>query len=292
MEKVVAMVKLGRPFILVAALIAYTVGLSLAYFELGFIQWDLALLGLAIMMTGTLMAHYANEYADIDTDSITRRTRFSGGSGVLPAGIVPAVWALYAAVAFMMVSLSLTAISIAYGVLAPVVGLIVVLGILGGWFYSMPPFRFERTWFGEIDNSLLGGYPMPLIAYACQTGHLTLESIIIMVPVFLVVLANLIGVHWPDRAADEAVGKRSLVVTLGDEAITAHWIIIILTYVSVLAISPLLPQEVVIASMVTIPVGILAGLSLGKIKSPIFSSGLMAVLMIAMSVGWVLAQGP
>ncbi|HUV25588.1 MAG TPA: prenyltransferase [Methanomassiliicoccales archaeon] len=291
MERVRAMVKLGRPLVLVAALFAYAVGLSLAYYDLGFIKWDLALLGLAILLIATLMGHYANEYADVDTDSITRRTMFSGGSGVLPARIVPRAWALYAAVGCMIVSLLLTATSIAYGVLASVVGLIVVIGVVGGWFYSMPPLRLERTWFGEIDNSLIGGFPMPLIAYACQTGYLTLESIIIMVPVFLAVLANLRGVHWPDRRADEAGGKRSLVVTLGDKVITAHWIIIIMTYVSVLAISPMLPQEVVLASMLTIPVGILAGLSLGKIKSPIFSSGMMAVLMIAMSVGWVLARG-
>jgi 1,4-dihydroxy-2-naphthoate octaprenyltransferase len=172
-----------------------------------------------------------------------------------------------------------------------VVGLIVLLGILGGWFYSMPPFRFERTWFGEVDNSLLGGFLMPLIAYACQAGNVTLESIMVMIPVFLAVLANLIGVHWPDREADGAVGKRSLVVTLGDRAISAHWIIIMMTYVSILAISPLLPQEAVIASMLTIPVGILAGLSLGKIDSPIFSSGMMVVLMMAMCVGWLLARG-
>lgn len=84
-NNLLAMIRLGRPFVLVAGIIAYALGLSMAYHDIGMIEWPLAWLGLVILISATLMAHYANEYADVDTDSITRRTFFSGGSGVLPS---------------------------------------------------------------------------------------------------------------------------------------------------------------------------------------------------------------
>ncbi|NDJ33635.1 MAG: hypothetical protein GYB64_03140 [Chloroflexi bacterium] len=43
----------------------------------------------AIVLLLTVSIHYVNEYADVETDSLTERTPYSGGSGVLPSGAVP-----------------------------------------------------------------------------------------------------------------------------------------------------------------------------------------------------------
>lgn len=222
MDKLLAFTRLGRPFVLVAGLIAYALGMAMAFYELGYMSWEGAIAGVLIMSAAIFMAHYANEYADLDTDSITRRTTFSGGSGVLPSGLIRPRTALIAAVALMVASYAATLLCILLDILAPVVGVIVGLGILGGWFYSMPPLRLERTWFGELDNSLLGGFLMPLMAFTSSTGYLTWWVVLACVPVFLVVLANLIGVHWLDREADAMVGKNTLVVTLGENSVNLH----------------------------------------------------------------------
>lgn len=52
-------------------------------------QWGPAALGLLITEITNLVAHYAGEYADVDIDLLTRRTIFSGGSGVLPSVVAP-----------------------------------------------------------------------------------------------------------------------------------------------------------------------------------------------------------
>ena len=67
------------------------VDLALARISRTFVEDDLdvEILSLAVMVSAILMGHYANEYADVDTDSLTKRTLYSGGSGVLPSGIVP-----------------------------------------------------------------------------------------------------------------------------------------------------------------------------------------------------------
>lgn len=289
--KVVAFIRLGRPFVIVAGVIAYTLGMSMAYYELGYMDWGFAALGLFIMVTATFMAHYANEYADLDTDSITRKTIFSGGSGVLPAGLLRPATALNTALALMVISAAATLAGIWSGVLAPIVGIIVMMGILGGWFYSMPPLRLERTWFGEIDNSLLGGFLMPLIAFACIAGYIASWAVLTCIPVFLAVFANLIGVHWLDKKADEMVGKRSLVVRLGDRSITLHRVVMLLTYIIIVAmVGWVLPWEVVIMAILTIPMALMASVFFERLSPLGVSSVTMGALMIAMSIGFFLAS--
>ena len=283
-----ALIKMGRPFILVAGLIAYFLGLSMAYHNLGTIKLLPAWLGLLILLLATLMAHYANEYADVDTDSITRRTWFSGGSGVLPSGIVSPYWALWAAVILAILTIIVTFLSFFWGLLSSQAVVIVFLGILGGWFYSMPPLQLERTAWGELDNALLGGYLMPLIAYIPQIGVAGLNMLLILAPVFLAVLVNLLGVHWADREADAAVGKNTLVVRLSSRVPMVHLALTVLIYIFTLALIPLIPWKVVMAILLTLPIAIWACLSFKQ--SPRSSSFLMSAVMIFAAVGWILRK--
>ncbi len=107
MEYARGAVRMARPFVLLAGVLAYLVGLAYAWFRVGSIDTMAAVYGLLVLMTATMMGHYADEYADLDTDSITRRTRFSGGSGVLPEGRLPPRFALHMALAMLMISLLL-----------------------------------------------------------------------------------------------------------------------------------------------------------------------------------------
>ena len=91
-EQAYAMVQMGRPLVIMAGLLAFMAGACMAYWSYGPLDWTILGASLAIMVLAILMGHYANEYADFDTDSITRRTLFSGGSGVLPSGAVPRSW--------------------------------------------------------------------------------------------------------------------------------------------------------------------------------------------------------
>jgi 1,4-dihydroxy-2-naphthoate octaprenyltransferase len=134
--------KLARPVILQGGVLAYGLGVAMGYAQQGSVDWKKAVLGLVITELANLVAHYADEFADVDTNSLTRRTHFSGGSGVLPSGISPAVWALYAAWLLSLTTIGLTAWFILSGVLSWHIAWIVGVGLFGGWFYSMPPVAF------------------------------------------------------------------------------------------------------------------------------------------------------
>ena len=289
MEKtqLIALLKMGRFFILIAGLIAYSLGLSMAYNIQGFINPANAVIGLAILISATLVAHYANEYADVDTDTITRRTWFSGGSGVLPSKIVPRSWALNSALVLLGLTIILTILSFYFKYL-PISGvLIVAIGLTGGWFYSMPPLRLERTSWGEIDNALLGGFLMPLIAYIPQTGGFNLKEIIILIPIVLAVFVNLLGVHWTDKKADETVGKKTMVVNLGKNVRSVHALFTGLIYATSAFLILLIPLQIVIAVFLTIPFALWSIIKFEDI--PMSSSFLMCSVMIFASIGFILS---
>lgn len=278
---------MGRPFVVVAGLIAYTLGLSMAYYQLQTLEPIKAVMGLLIMVSAIFMAHYANEYADVDTDSLTRRTWFSGGSGVLPSRIIPRSWALRMAVFFALLSIILTVSSFFTGIL-PIPGVfIVAMGLLGGWFYSMPPLRLERTAWGELDNAFLGGFLMPLIAYVLQTGHIDPIALLILIPIFLAVLINLLAVHWADRKADRAVGKNTLVVHLGEKTRIVHAILTAGIYLFSASLILVIAWQVVLAIFLTLPLALWAVFDFEQ--GPISSSFLMAAVMIFSSVGFLVS---
>jgi 1,4-dihydroxy-2-naphthoate polyprenyltransferase len=278
---------MGRPFILVGGLIAYFLGLSIAYHNLGTLKLLPAFVGLLILIMGTIMAHYANEYADVDTDTFTHRTWFSGGSGVLPSGIIPSGWALWAAIILAILTIIVTLLSFSRELMSIQSVLIVFLGILGGWFYSMPPLRLEMTVWGGLDNALLGGYLMPLFAYILQIGFVNLKIFLILTPILMAVLVNLIGVHWADREADAKVGKNTLVVRLSSKAPTIHFCLIGLVYIFTIVLLPIIPWQVVIATLFTIPLAIWAYISFERNSTS--SSFFMGAVMIFGALGWILS---
>lgn len=283
------MFRLARPVILQGGVLAYGLGVAMGYAQQGSVDWKSAVIGLAITESANLVAHYADEYADVDTDSLTRRTHFSGGSGVLPSRTIPAVWALYAAWLLTITTIGLTAWSILSGVLSWHIAWIVGLGLFGGWFYSMPPIAFERRGLGEIDNAMLGAFLMPLMGFTAQTGAPTLTAFVNLLPIFSVVMVGLIGVHWADRLADAAVGKRSLVVIVGERIRYVHHACAVLAYVLALVLAQFtMPSQVSIAILATLPVGIWAVATFGKDSSPTPSVFAMMGTLAAASIGWVI----
>lgn len=290
MHKIVALLRMGRFNLLPGGILAYCLGAAMGAWQEGSMDWELFGLGLLVTELTNLVAHYADEYADVDTDSLTRRTVYSGGSGVLPAGLLSPVWALVSAIVLALLSTAFTAWCILSGLLTPSIGLIVGIGLVGGWFYSMPPLALERRGLGELVNSLLGGILMPVMGYAVQTGQFELKVLLALLPSFFIVMAGMLGVHWPDRFADTAAGRVSLTILLGRRAPLVHKLFIFIAYTLALSLSGwILPPVVVGAVFISLPISIWAAWTYGQQESPVPSSLAMASFLAAGAAGWILA---
>ena len=289
-EQVLALLRLGRFRILPGGFLAYVLGAAMGYAQAGAMDWPRALRALVLTLIANLSAHYADEYADVDTDSLTRRTWFSGGSGVLPSHVVPPSWALGMAWLCVGLVFVLGAWWITAGALPVACGWIVGIGMLGGWFYSMPPLAFERRGLGELVNATIGSFLMPLMGYSAQAGAPSLRAVWSLLPIFWIVMFSLLAVHWADRAADQAVGKRSLAVLAGQRARPLHIVLLSLCYLTALALTgPVLPSQVSIAVATKLPLAAWATVTFGRDDSPVPSSLTMAAVIVAAAVGWVAA---
>lgn len=278
---------MARPQMIAAGALVYALGVLMGAHAAGEIRWPAAAAGLIALLAANLCAHFADEYADRDTDALSRRTWFSGGSGVLPSGLIAPSFALRAAWVAGACAVIAAAAFLALGLLSPVACGIVLLGLAGGWCYSMPPLALERRGLGEVTNAALGALLIPLLGFATQRGDLTVEATLGLLPVFAITLANLLGVHWADRRADAAVGKRTLVVILGIRALHLHRILIVLTYALTWALAGAsLPPSVAVAITLTLPISLWATITFTRRERDGASSAAMVALMLAACVGW------
>ncbi len=175
---------------------------------------SLVVAALALLLVASSV-HYVNEWADYETDALTTRTPYSGGSGALAATRLPRRLALFAAIVSLVLGAAVAAIAVAGGWLPPIAGLLLILGGTLGWAYSAPPAALAWRGLGEVTNSAAGGLVLPLFGYAALAGNVPMAIILAFVPFAMLDFSNLLAVMWPDRHADAVSGQedacRSLV---------------------------------------------------------------------------------
>lgn len=178
------------------------------------INWVVYWLGQVMVTSIQLMGQYLNEYYDLEVDRLdtNNRTWFSGGSGILSDGSVSPQVVLVAARICAV-------IAIVTGVFASLQSIwmipILILCLLGSWFYSSPPLSLMSSGWGELTTSVIVALLVPLAGYTIQGGLPPAELMLICVPLVLVHVAMLVSFEIPDQVADQSVGKKTLTVRLG-----------------------------------------------------------------------------
>jgi len=208
-----AFVRLGRPLFLGGSFLGFGLGAAVARFDGATVALAPYLWAQTMVLAFHLMVHYANEYYDQAGDALSLRTLFSGGSGVLVAGELPARVALASAGAFGALGVALVARAALAGD-----GMLAVLGIPIGalsWAYSAPPLRLLARGLGEVDSVAVVAILVPLAGYAAFAHGIAPHPLLATLPGICAMFAMMLCVEVPDVAADTVSGKRNLVVRWG-----------------------------------------------------------------------------
>ena len=254
------------------------------------------LAGLAALLPTAASVHYANEYADRETDRLTTesgtRTPFSGGSGALSrTGCSPRL-ARDATLATGGLGALVAAGLFAAGLL-PVLAAATLLAIaLLGWSYSLPPAALSRRGLGELDNALLGGLLLPYYG-AATLGRPSPAVALAFVPFALLVFANLLATQWPDRWADAFAGKYTLPARWPPRRLRR---LHLLSVVGAFALLPLLygrvlPPIVALASLLALPFAAWGVLTFTRDERPFPTVAAMVVTAVAQLAAWCYATG-
>lgn len=202
-----------RPHFLLLTPVCVLVGIAVAVYELD----SLNALHLALASLGALLAHISvnvlNDYFDYRSgiDLKARRTPFSGGSGILPAGLLsPREVYLFGIACLLAVTFIGVYFIYEYRLEILPIG---ILGILVIYFYTTH--ITKNPLLCAITPGLGFGPLMVLGAYFTQTGDYTLAAVMAsMVPGFLV--SNLLLLNqFPDIEADMVASRRHLPIAIG-----------------------------------------------------------------------------
>lgn len=200
-----------RPNFLVLPLVLVFLGTSVASYYGAFRP------GYALLATlGLVLAHASvnvlNNYWDYRTgiDLVTRRTPFSGGSGVLPARLLQPWHSLWLGVGafFLAVPIGIYFVVVSGWPLLP----LLLLGAVCVLFYS--PHIYRTPWPEWSPGLGLGLLPV-LGAYFVQSGSYTLSAVAAAVPSGILVHNLLLLNEFPDVEADRRGGRKTLPLALG-----------------------------------------------------------------------------
>src|SRR5438105_3457194 len=210
-----------RPFSFTASLLPVSVGGAIALGQ-GRMHWPLffaALLGALGLHIGT---NVTNEIYDVrhGIDSITspRMSMAILKGRISERGAFVVAWSAFVLALLMGIFLTLHR-----GWPIVLLGLI---GFIGGYFYTAPPFQYKYRALGLPLVFLLMGPVMVGGAYYAVTGTFDANLIVVSLPVGLLVTAILHGNEWRDVAEDTRHGFTTFSAQVGRDA--AHWVYVML----------------------------------------------------------------
>jgi 1,4-dihydroxy-2-naphthoate polyprenyltransferase len=210
-----------RPFSFTASLLPIAVGGAIALSQ-GRMHWTLfvaALLGGLGLHIGT---NVVNEIYDVrhGIDAITS-PRMS--MAILKGRITERDAFIVAWSGFLLAALMGTFLLVQRGWPIVLLGLI---GFVGGYFYTAPPFQYKYRALGLPLVFVLMGPLMVIGSYYAVTGTFDVNLLVVSVPVGLLVTAILHGNEWRDVAEDTRHGFTTFSAQVGRDA--AHWVYVML----------------------------------------------------------------
>ena len=247
---------------LLASIISVCLGLAINSwqnhtFDIGFAA--LTFVGVAALHASVdLLNDYWDYKRQIDTD--TQRTKFSGGTGVLPEGLLKPQQVYRAGMLMLIIGSAVGA----FFIFERGITIAIILGfaIVSIYFYST---RIVDSGLGEVFVAIKGAM-IVLGTYFVQSSHITSEPVIAGIVSGVLSSTVLFVNSFPDYDADKKHGRKTLVIVLGKaKASSAIWVFPGIIYGIVLAgiISGIFPV-VSLMTLATIPMVMKAAISLKK----------------------------
>jgi 4-hydroxybenzoate polyprenyltransferase len=182
-------------------LMLFMISVGATFLTLGSTAWLQAIyLGSTVFFLWSGLDALNNVFdADLDVISDPSRAKYSkalGKNGLL------------AAVAFSVLSLGLGAIT-----MVPLVVLFILVGILFGVLYSVPPFRLRQTLWKPLVNITVGAVPVLIVASFSNAFSVSVATLVLLIGITTGV--NSLWEDLGDYASDYANGARTVPVIAG-----------------------------------------------------------------------------
>ena len=202
-----------RPQFLILSIMLAFLGSAAAWYD-GYFQWGRALLAGVGLVLAHISVNTLNDYFDYRSgiDLATKRTPFSGGSGILPAGQLRPNQVL----GMGLVSLVLAGIIGIYFVIVSGWPLLPLLLVAAGLILLYSPLILKQPWPEWAAGVGLGALPV-LGMYFVQANAYTWTAVIAAIPSAFLVHNLLLLNEFPDAEADRKANRKTLPITLNKD---------------------------------------------------------------------------
>ena len=249
---------------LLASVIAVSLGLSVTWWHSGNIDVFQAILTMGGVIALHASVDLLNDYWDFKRgiDTKTKRTSLSGGTGVLPEGLLKPRSVYNAGILFLVIGGLIGGYFVVlHGI---IIGTILAFAILSIYFYST---KIVNWGLAEVFVAIKGTL-IVMGTYYIQNSELTDVSVLTGIVVGVLSSLVLFVTSFPDHDADKQKGRRTLVILLGRQKATSiFYIFPIVSYGIIIGcvILSMIPVFCLI-SLIAIPVAIN---SIKKLKTSI-----------------------
>jgi 1,4-dihydroxy-2-naphthoate octaprenyltransferase len=253
-SKLVIWVIAIRTKFLISSIVAVANGAMIALWKEGVFDPFYTIMTLLGVISLHMSVDLLNDYWDSKKgiDNYTTRTKFSGGSGVIPNKLLDSRSVFLAGIIFLILGFMI-------GVYFVTVRGITILFILlfattSVYFYST---RLVGFGLGEVFVGIKG-VMIVLGSFFVQTGYIDSSAIFLGIIIGMLSSTVLIITSFPDFEADKKSGRRTIVIILGKRKTSQIFPILVgLTYFMIIiaVIFSLLPPTVLV-SLFSLPIAL------------------------------------
>jgi 1,4-dihydroxy-2-naphthoate octaprenyltransferase len=217
---------------MLASVIAVASGISIAFWKHGVFNLTYAALTFAGVVCLHASVDLLNDYWDYKrgTDIIAKRTKFSGGTGVLPDNLLKPKMVYAAAVIFLIVGV----LTGTYFVIIRGIAIAIILGfaIVSILFYSI---SIVNSGLGELFVAIKG-ILIVLGSFYVQTEVIDPSAIYVGAIIGILSTSVLFANSFPDYDADRYTGRRTLLIMIGKQKGSRLFpILVMIPYILILA---------------------------------------------------------
>lgn len=282
--------KMTRPHTLTATFAPVILGTVIALYDAK-IDWLLFIAMMLACLALQIATNLFNEYYDFKRGLDTADSVGIGGGivrhGLKPQNVLTVAILLYVLAAFIGVYICMNSS-----------WWLMVIGLFGmaiGYLYTGGPLPIAYTPFGELFSGLLMGTGFVLIALFIQTNTLTVQSVLISIPIGMLVGAINMSNNIRDIEEDINGGRKTLAILLGREkgiialaiafAVSYLWIVVLVAmgYVS--------PWVLVVFLTAKKPISAIQGFKKGATEPQYMRVAMKSTAMTNTVFGFLLSAG-
>lgn len=198
---------------ILASIIAVSNGIAISYWKTGVVDPGYALLTYFGIMCLHISVDLLNDYSDFKRgiDTNTKRTRYSGGTSVIPENLISPRLIYCVGVVFLILG-GLTGL---YFVTIKGIVILILLSfaIISIYFYST---NIVNAGLGELFVAIKGCM-IVMGSYYIQSDTIDLTSVFVGIIIGLLSAVVLLVTSFPDYEADKKSGRRTLVILSGKQ---------------------------------------------------------------------------